>query len=303
VIEGKQGIKFDSDVTDMRQILMFALFAALFQAQPTPKMEPLWPNGAPEALGNDEPDRPSLTIHLPQSNVAHSGVVVCPGGGYGMLAVDHEGRQIAEWLNARGVAAFVLRYRLGPRYHHPIELGDAQRALRFVRFHAADYGIASDKIGIWGFSAGGHLASTAGTHFDAGNADAADPIDRMSSRPDFMILAYPVISFTTPYTHRGSLRNLLGDNPDPKLVASLSNETQVTPQTPPTFLFHTNTDSGVPPENSVLFYMALRKAGVPAEMHIYERGEHGVGLAQSDAILSTWPSRLADWMKLHVWMK
>ena len=303
MIEGKQGIKFDSDVTDMRQILMFALFAALFQAQPTPKMEPLWPNGAPEALGNDEPDRPSLTIHLPQSNVAHSGVVVCPGGGYGMLAVDHEGRQIAEWLNARGVAAFVLRYRLGPRYHHPIELGDAQRALRFVRFHAADYGIASDKIGIWGFSAGGHLASTAGTHFDAGNADAADPIDRMSSRPDFMILAYPVISFTTPYTHRGSLRNLLGDNPDPKLVASLSNETQVTPQTPPTFLFHTNTDSGVPPENSVLFYMALRKAGVPAEMHIYERGEHGVGLAQSDAILSTWPSRLADWMKLHVWMK
>jgi acetyl esterase/lipase len=201
------------------------------------------------------------------------------------------------------VAAFVLRYRLGPRYHHPIELGDAQRALRFVRFHAADYGIESDKIGIWGFSAGGHLASTAGTHFDAGNASAADPIERLSSRPDFMILAYPVISFTTPYTHRGSLRNLLGDNPDPKLVASLSNETQVTPETPPAFLFHTNTDSGVPPENSVLFYLALRKAGVPAEMHIYERGEHGVGLAPSDPVLSTWPSRLADWMKLHLWMK
>jgi acetyl esterase/lipase len=175
--------------------------------------------------------------------------------------------------------------------------------LRFVRFHAADYGIASDKIGIWGFSAGGHLASTAGTHFDAGNADAADSIERVSSRPDFMILAYPVISFTTPYTHRGSLRNLLGDNPDPKLVASLSNETQVTPETPPAFLFHTSTDSGVPPENSVLFYLALRKAGVPAEMHIYERGQHGVGLAPSDPILSTWPSRLADWMKLHFWMK
>ena len=220
-----------------------------------------------------------------------------------MLAVDHEGRQIAEWLNARGVAAFVLRYRLGPRYHHPIELGDAQRALRFVRFHAADYGVANDKIGIWGFSAGGHLASTAGTHFDAGNANAADPIDRLSSRPDFMILAYPVISFTTPYTHRGSLRNLLGDNPDPKLVASLSNETQVTSQTPPAFLFHTSTDTGVPPENSVLFYLALRKAGVPAEMHIYERGEHGVGLAPSDPVLSTWPRRLEDWMKLHGWMR
>jgi acetyl esterase/lipase len=220
-----------------------------------------------------------------------------------MLAVDHEGKQIAEWLNARGVAAFVLRYRLGPRYHHPIELGDAQRALRLVRFHAADYGLASDKIGIWGFSAGGHLASTAGTHFDRGNPDAADSIERASSRPDFMILAYPVISFTTPYTHRGSLRNLLGDNPDPKLVASLSNETQVTPETPPAFLFHTTTDSGVPPENSVLFYLALQKAGVPAEMHIYERGEHGVGLALFDPILSSWPSRLEEWMRLHGWMR
>jgi acetyl esterase/lipase len=287
----------------MRKILIFTMFGALLGAQPAPKMELLWPNGAPGALGNEESDRPSVTIHLPPSNGVHSGVVVCPGGGYGMLAVDHEGRQIAEWLNARGVAAFVLRYRLGPRYHHPIELGDAQRALRFVRFHAADYGMASDKIGIWGFSAGGHLASTAGTHFDAGSAKAADPIDRLSSRPDFMILAYPVISFTTPYTHRGSLRNLLGDNPDPKLVASLSNETQVTPQTPPAFLFHTSTDSGVPPENSVLFYLALRRAGVPAEMHIYERGPHGVGLAPSDPILSSWPKRLEEWMKLHGWMR
>jgi acetyl esterase/lipase len=229
--------------------------------------------------------------------------VVCPGGGYGALAVDHEGRQIAQWLNARGVAAFVLKYRLGPRYHHPVELGDAQRALRFVRQHAPEYGIAADKIGIWGFSAGGHLASTTGTHFDAGNSGAPDPIDRKSSRPDFMILSYPVISFTTPYTHRGSLRNLLGDPPDAQLAASLSSETQVSPQTPPTFLFHTNADTGVPPENSVLFYLALRKAGVPAEMHIYEPGPHGVGLALFDPVLSTWPARLADWMKLHGWMK
>jgi acetyl esterase/lipase len=220
-----------------------------------------------------------------------------------MLAVDHEGKQIAAWLNARGVAAFVLRYRLGPRYHHPIELGDAQRALRLVRYHAADYGIEPDRIGIWGFSAGGHLASTAGTHFDAGQPGAADPIDRMGSRPDFMILAYPVISFVTPYVHRGSMRNLLGDDPDPKLAASLSNETQVTRETPPTFLFHTNSDTGVPAENSVLFYLALRKAGVPAEMHIYERGEHGVGLALSDPVLSSWSRRLGEWMKLHGWMK
>jgi acetyl esterase/lipase len=273
------------------------------QHAPPPKVELLWSNGAPGALGNEDADKPSLTIFLPPSNGEHSGVVVCPGGGYGMLAVDHEGRQIADWLNARGVAAFVLRYRLGPRYHHPIEMGDAQRAVRFVRSHASDYGIASGKIGIWGFSAGGHLASTAGTHFDAGDANAADSIDRMSSRPDFMILAYPVISFTTPYTHRGSMRNLLGDNPDPKLAASLSNETQVTPQTPPAFLFHTNNDSGVPAENSVLFYLALRKAGVPAEMHIYEGGEHGVGLALFDPVLSSWPKRLEAWMKIHGWVK
>ena len=263
----------------------------------------MWPGGAPGALGNEDADRPSLTIYLPHENAVQSGVVVCPGGGYGMLAVDHEGKQIADWLNARGVAAFLLRYRLGPRYHHPIELGDAQRALRFVRSHAAEYGIATDKIGIWGFSAGGHLASTAGTHFDSGNASATDPIDRVSSRPDFMILAYPVISLNTQYVHRGSLRNLLGDNPDPQLAASLSNETQVTPQTPPTFLFHTTTDSGVPVENSVLFYLALRKAGVPAEMHIYEQGPHGVGLALFDPILSAWSRQLEPWMRLHGWMK
>jgi acetyl esterase/lipase len=289
----------------MRQIIFITFIIApmLLAAATAPPVEMLWPNGAPGALGNEETDRPSLTIYLPPSNGTKSGVIVCPGGGYGMLAVDHEGRQIAEWLNARGVAAFVLRYRLGPRYHHPIELGDAQRALRFARFHAADYHIDSEKIGIWGFSAGGHLAATAGTHFDPVQANASDPIDGMSSRPDFMILAYPVISFTTSYTHRGSLRNLLGDNPDPNLAASLSNESQVTARTPPTFLFHTTGDRGVPPENSVLFYLALRKAGVPAEMHIYERGEHGVGLALFDPILSTWPKHLEDWMRLNGWLK
>jgi acetyl esterase/lipase len=293
----------------MRSILLIAtplFFATLAYGQhaPAPKVELLWPHGAPGALGNEDTDKPSLTIYLPHTNGEHSGVVVCPGGGYGMLAVDHEGKQIADWLNARGVAAFILRYRLGPRYHHPIELGDAQRALRLVRFHAADYGVEPGKIGIWGFSAGGHLASTAGTHFDTGlPSSAPDPIDRSSSRPDFMVLCYPVISFITPYVHRGSMRNLLGDNPDPKLAASLSNETQVTPQTPPTFLFHTSGDTGVPPENSVLFYLALRKAGVPAEMHIYERGEHGVGLALFDPILSSWPGRLEAWMRLNGWMR
>lgn len=224
-------------------------------------------------------------------------MVVCPGGGYQMLAVDHEGKQIAEWLNARGVAAFVLKYRIAPRYRHPAPLQDARRAIRTVRMRAAEFGIRPDRIGIWGFSAGGHLASTAGTHFDGGDPRATDPVERVGSRPDFLILAYPVISFTTAYTHKGSRANLLGPDPDPKLVENLSNEKQVTRETPPTFLFHTDADTGVPPENSILFYLALREADVPAEMHIYEKGEHGVGLAPKDPILSTWPERLEGWMR------
>jgi acetyl esterase/lipase len=226
-------------------------------------------------------------------------VIVCPGGGYGGLADNHEGRQIANWLNSMGISAFVLKYRLGPRYHHPVELEDAQRAIRLVRSRAQEFGIAPDRIGIMGFSAGGHLASTAGTHFDAGNSGASDPIDKFGSRPDFLVLAYPVISFTTPYTHRGSMHNLLGDNPDPQLVESLSSELQVTPQTPPTFLFHTSADTVVPSENSVLFYLALRKNKVPAEMHIFEEGPHGVGLALRDPALSMWPTLLINWFRVR----
>ncbi|MGD0694362.1 MAG: alpha/beta hydrolase [Terriglobia bacterium] len=278
-------------------------FCAALYAAPQ-KVELLWPGGAPGAQGDSDEDRPSLTIYLPeQAKAVGTGIVVCPGGGYGMLAMDHEGRQIAEWLNGLGIAAFVLKYRLGPRYHHPIEMQDGQRAVRFVRFHSTEYGIATDRIGIWGFSAGGHLASTVGTHFDNGRPEASDPIDRASCRPDFMILAYPVISFTTPYVHKGSMHNLLGENPDRQLVQFLSNELQVTPQTPATFLFHTDTDDGVPAENSVLFYQALRKNHVPAELHIFERGPHGVGLAQKDAALSIWPSVLANWLKARGLLK
>lgn len=282
--------------------LAFALLAALTIASaqrpgPEPKVELLWPGGAPGALGTAETDQPSISIYLPKGRKADGAVVVCPGGGYGGLAVDHEGRQIAQWLNSLGAAAFVLKYRLGPRYHHPIQIGDAHRAIRIVRSRAAEFGISPAKIGIWGFSAGGHLASTAATKFDSGKAADPDPVERVSSRPDFAILAYPVISFTTEYVHKGSRRNLLGDNPDPELVKLMSSELQVSRETPPTFLFHTNQDTGVPPENSVLFYLALRKAGVPAEMHIYENGPHGVGLAWSDAVLSSWPARLADWMR------
>ena len=275
------------------------LFAASIAAFAQPSTELLWPQGAPGALGDDEKDKPSLTSYLANpAKAVGTAVIVCPGGGYSGLAMDHEGKQIAEWLNNLGISAFVLKYRLGPRYHHPIELQDAQRAIRMVRARAADLHVEPNRIGVWGFSAGGHLASTTGTHFDSGDANAKDAVDRMSSRPDFMVLSYPVISFTD-FVHTGSRRNLLGDNPDPKLVELLSNEKQVTAQTPPTFLFHTDGDTAVPAENSVLFYLALRKAKVPAEMHIYEQGKHGVGLAPLDPTLSSWSGRLAEWFRVR----
>ncbi len=276
-----------------------AVVAAAFAQPrgPEPKVELLWPDGAPGAVGSEDADKPSIAIYLPPAGRATgAAVVVCPGGGYRGLAMDHEGQQIARWLNSFGVAAFVLKYRLGPRYRHPAPMQDVQRAIRRVRSGAAEFGILPDRVGVMGFSAGGHLASTAATHFDAGDPNAAVPVGRVSSRPDFAILGYPVITFTESFMHRGSRDSLLGPDPDPKLVELLSNEKQVTPQTPPTFLFHTNEDKGVPAENSVYFYLALRKAGVPAEMHIYERGPHGVGLAHTDLALSSWPARLAQWM-------
>jgi acetyl esterase/lipase len=287
-------------------LILSFVFTVALQAAPQ-KVELLWPGGAPGAVWKADQDIPSLTVYLPDAaKAAGFGVVICPGGGYGMLAMDYEGGQVAEWLNSLGIAGFVLKYRLGPRYHHPVEMQDGQRAMRFVRFHARDYGIAADRIGIWGFSAGGHLASTVGTHCDGGSASpagVADPIDGVSCRPDFMILAYPVISFTTPYVHKGSMQNLLGDNPDPQVVRSLSNELQVTPQTPPTFLFHTNADQGVPAENSILFFQALRQNHVPAELHIFEEGKHGVGLAQKDPALSVWPTLLANWFRTRGLLK
>lgn len=273
------------------------LVAMTVGAQPPagPAPELLWSNGAPGALGATDEDQPSLTPYLAKSPNG-TAVVVCPGGGYQHLAMDHEGVQIARWLNSLGISAFVLKYRLGPKYHHPVMIQDAQRAIRTVRTRAAALHIQPDRIGIWGFSAGGHLASTAATHFDTGDANAADPIDRAGSRPDFAILAYPVISLGE-FAHVGSRNNLLGRNPDPKLVEELSNDLQVTAQTPPTFLFHTTADATVPVENSVRFYLALRKAGVPAEMHIFQNGPHGVGLAATDATLSLWGQLLANWLR------
>lgn len=258
----------------------------------------LWPEGAPGAVGDEPVDRPKITLY-PATSAGGSGaaVVVCPGGGYAVVAADHEGREVAEWLNTFGVSAFVLQYRLGPRYRHPAPLQDAQRAIRMVRANAGDWSIDPTRIGILGFSAGGHLASTAATHFDGGKPDAEDPIERVGSRPDFTILAYPVISLFDPPAHSGSRRNLLGDPPDPGLVELLSNEKQVTAESPPAFLFHTADDAGVPVANSVLFFQALRSAGVPAELHVFAHGRHGVGLATDDPALSQWPKLCEIWMR------
>jgi acetyl esterase/lipase len=270
------------------------------QSKPNPNAEPetilLWPAGAPMAAGTEDADKPTITFYRARQPNG-TAIVVAPGGGYTNLASNHEGRQVANLLNAAGITAFVLKYRLGPRYHHPVELGDAQRAIQLVRARAAEFGLNADRIGMLGFSAGGHLTATAGTRFDAGKPDASDPIDRVSSRPDFLVLAYPVISFDPAIAHSGSVRSLLGDKPDAKLLEDLSADRQVTAETPPTFLFHTDADTGVVAENSVRFYLALRRAKVAAELHIFEKGPHGVGLAMNDPALSAWSSLLTAWLR------
>jgi acetyl esterase/lipase len=258
----------------------------------------LWPGGAPGAVGDTDDDKPSLTAYLPTGpNPTKTAVIVAPGGGYQHLSMVREGSDAAHWLNAHGVAAFVLKYRLGMKYHNPIELGDAQRAIRMVRAHAAEYGVATDHIGMWGFSAGGHLAASAGTMFDAGNPAAPDGIDQQSSRPDFLVLSYPVITMESPYVHAGSKKYLLGDTPDQALLDAMSAELHVTAQTPPTFLFATTDDGTVPVLNSVMFYSALVKAKVPVEMHLFQHGAHGAGLAPTNPMLSGWPDLLIKWMR------
>ena len=262
-----------------------------------PAPMPLWPNGAPGALGSSEEDTPTIAAFLPASNPTKTAVIVAPGGGYVHLSMIKEGADVAAWLNTHGVAAFVVRYRLGPKYHNPIELGDAQRAIRTVRANAAQYGIAPDHIGMWGFSAGGHLTASAGTMFDAGNVAATDAIDQQGSRPDFLILAYPVITMQDPYVHKGSRTYLLGDTPTQEQMDAMSPEMHVTAQTPPTFLFTTTDDKTVPVLNSVMFYTSLVKAGVPAEMHIFQHGAHGSGLAPANPQLKPWTDMLIKWMR------
>ena len=266
---------------------------------------PLWLDGAPGALGKSTNDVPTLTPFLPAAEKASgAAIVVCPGGGYGALA-SHEGKDYALFLNQQGVAAFVLKYRLGPHgYRHPSMLQDAQRAIRLTRARAADWRIDATRVGIMGSSAGGHLASTALTHFDAGQADASDPVERQSCRPDFGILCYPVISLGE-FTHQGSKNNLLGQDPPDALVRLLSNELQVRPDTPPCFIWHTWEDSAVKVENALLFATALRKAGVPFDLHVYEKGRHGLGLNDKPPFnnVHPWARDMVFWLKARGFAK
>jgi acetyl esterase/lipase len=257
----------------------------------------LWEGEAPGTLGQRPQDIPTLTPYYPAAGKGNgASIIVLPGGGYSNLAA-HEGGGYAEWLASQGITAYVLRYRLGSQgYHHPIELGDAARAVRMVRAFAKRDGLDPSRIGVIGSSAGGHLAATIATLFDAGKRDATDPIERESSRPDLVVLCYPVITFGE-FAHAGSRTQLLGKDPAPELVQKLSAELQVTKDTPPTFLWHTMEDKTVPVENSLMFAAALRRAGVPFSLHIYEKGAHGLGLGRPDRPAPPWGDQLLYWMR------
>lgn len=269
----------------------------------------VWPNGAPDSNGITAPEEifegkrvrnvseAEFYVYLPKQGVnTGAAVIICPGGGYAIEAMDHEGYDMAEWLVQQGVAGIVLKYRL-PNGHHQIPLGDLQRTIRLVRQKAIEWGIKPSKIGIAGSSAGGHLASTAGTKFDLGNPDSTDPIEKISCRPDFMLLLYPVITFNEAFGHMGSRNNLIGAGNKWELVEKYSNELHVTAQTPPTFLVLADDDTAVPPRNSIEFYLALKKFNVPAEMHIFRNGGHGFGMNKINKPVDQWPNLFAQWMK------
>ena len=300
---------------------VIVLALVLGSLSPTFSQEPpeilLWPGDAPGAPRPEKPEtvdkgggilrvgkiqQPSIRTYLPPADKATgAAVVILPGGGYSIVAMGHEGYDVARWLNSIGVAAVIVKYRVSSEaaygYQHPVPLLDAQRAIRLTRSKADEWGIDPKRIGVLGFSAGGHLASTTGTLFDQKlMVRDRDEIDRLSSRPDFMILIYPVISTTKPFGHAGSKLRLLGSDPDPDQVRLLSSELNVTDKTPPTFMVHSH-DDPVAPENSIYFYLALKSAKVPAELHLYETGGHGFGLGRGEHPVASWPKRCEDWLR------
>lgn len=266
------------------------------EVEPPPRSVTLWPAGAPELAGSVPGETCELTPYLVPGGQVRAAMVVCPGGGYARRA-PHEREPVANWLNTLGVSAFVLDYRVAP-VRHPYPLMDGQRAIRLVRARAKEWNVDPHRVGILGFSAGGHLASTVGTHFDAGRAEADDPVEHESCRPDLLVLCYPVITFGV-FRHQGSMTNLLGDDPSEEQRRDLSNELMVTAETPPTFLWHTADDAGVPVENSLLFAAALSRHRVPFELHVYCIGRHGLGLAEQDGRVGTWTKLCGSWLAMR----
>jgi acetyl esterase/lipase len=287
-------------------ILLLASTASLLNAQTAPsKTLDIYPGAVPGAVhgarGHAAADRPTIDVYLPAANPTHSAVLVIPGGSYHGVVADREGAAPAEWLAERGVAAFVLHYRVAP-YRYPAPIADAERAMRLLRSRADEFGFAPDHLGAWGFSAGGHISSILATLFDTGIAASPDTVEHASDRPDFVILAYPLISMKPEIGHAGSRENLLGPQPDPALVALLSAEDHVTPTSPPAFVFTTNDDDAVPSQNSMLYVAACQRAGVPVEFHLFEHGHHGVDLAEHLPALHLWTVLLESWMRENQWM-
>ena len=265
----------------------------------------LWQGDAPEQAGQEKNDIPTAIVYLPEKSEEPCGaIVIYPGGGYGGLAMGHEGHEIAQWANSIGMAGVIVNYRhRGKGYGHPCPMLDAQRAIRLTRHHANEWKVDPNRVGVMGFSAGGHLTTTVLTHFDAGQKSAEDPIDTQSCRPDFGVVCYAVVAFDQPYTHRGSQRNLLGSEASKELVESLSNEKQVRKDTPPCFVWHTAEDKVVPAENGLVFYSALVQKGVPAELHVFPKGRHGIGLGAKVPGANQWPKLCRAWLERNGFAK
>ena len=287
----------------LTSILLAGLVAFTANAdKPASQTIPLWPGLPPGSEFRGDGDVPQLILTRAKSDKPTAAVGILPGGGYGGHAMDHEGYQFAEWFRSLGVTSVICTYRLrgkgndGTGYGHPIPMWDAQRAIQTLRAHAEQWNIDPDRVGVIGFSAGGHLCSTVSTHFAEIQESSDDPVARRSSRPDFSILCYPVIAFGRPHTHVGSQRNLIGAEPTAELITLLSNERQVSDQTPPTFLFHTAEDTVVPVQNSIDYFTACQKHGVAAELHVFPEGRHGVGLARDLPGAAQWPTLCQQWL-------
>jgi acetyl esterase/lipase len=283
-------------------LFLFAPAVPFLHAQTvTAKTLNVYPGAAPGALGHADADRPTIDVYLPAANPTHTAVLVIPGGGYSEVVADREGAAPAQWLTQRGVAAFVLHYRVAP-YRYPVPIADAERAMRLLRDKAADFGFSPDHLGAWGFSAGGHIASILATLSDNGIPASPDPVEHASDRLDFVILAYPLISMKPQFGHADSRQHLLGPMPAPADAALLSAEDHVTSTSPPAFVFTTNDDDVVPSQNSMLYVAACQRAGVPVEFHMFEHGHHGVDLAEHLPPLHLWTVLLESWMQQNQWM-